>query len=213
MYNYIDLLIVDEAGQISPEIAAPSFSLAKKAVVVGDEEQIPPVWGTSRELDISIAISNNTIENKAQYLELETNGLNCSQSSIMKLASLSCTYEKYKKGLFLSEHRRCYNEIILYCNELVYGGKLEPKRGNSIENKNNALEDILPAMGHKQISTVRSQKVGSSRQNIEEAQQIVVWIKENYSTLVNCYKKREIPEFAKYIDVGTLLCLEQRTRF
>ena len=234
MYNYIDLLIVDEAGQISPEIAAPSFSLAKKAVVVGDEEQIPPVWGTSRALDISIAISNKVIANKAQYLELETNGLNCSQSSIMKLASLSCAYEKYKKGLFLCEHRRCYNEIILYCNELVYAGKLEPKRGNSIENKNNELEGILPAMGHRQISTLRSQKVGSSRQNIEEAQQIVVWIKENYSTLVNCYKKmetnefeersligvitpfksqsilinrilkKEIPEFAKYIDVGTV---------
>lgn len=234
MYNYIDLLIVDEAGQISPEIAAPSFSLAKKAVVVGDEEQIPPVWGTTRALDISIAISNKVIENKAQYLELETNGLNCSQSSIMKLASLSCAYEKYKKGLFLCEHRRCYNEIILYCNELVYGGKLEPKRGNSIDNKNNVLEGILPAMGHKQISTVRSQKIGCSRQNIEEAQQIVVWIKENYLTLVNCYKKREtnefeersligvitpfksqsilinrilkkeIPEFAKYIDVGTV---------
>ena len=43
MCNYIDLLVVDEAGQTSPEIAAASFSLAKKAVIVGDEEQIPPV--------------------------------------------------------------------------------------------------------------------------------------------------------------------------
>lgn len=234
LYNYIDLLIVDEAGQISPEIAAPSFSLSKKAVVVGDEEQIPPVWGTVRALDIAIAISNKVIANKFQYLEIEKNGLNCSQSSIMKLASLSCTYEKYKKGLFLCEHRRCYNEIILYCNELVYGGKLEPKRGNATENKKNVLEGILPAMGHRQITTVRSQKIGSSRQNIEEAQQIVIWIKENYLTIVNCYKKgetnnieernligvispfksqsilinrllkKEVPEFAKYIDVGTV---------
>lgn len=234
MYNYIDLLIVDEAGQISPEIAAPSFSLAKKAVVVGDEEQIPPVCGTIRALDIAIAISNKVIADKSQYLELETNGLNCSQSSIMKLASLSCSYEKYKKGLFLCEHRRCYNEIILYCNELVYGGKLEPKRGNATENKKNVLEGILPAMGHRQITTVRSQKLGRSRQNREEAQQIVIWIKENYSTVVNCYKKgetneieersligvitpfksqsilinrmlnKETSEFAKYIDVGTV---------
>lgn len=133
--------------------------------------------------------TNKVIANKSQYLELETNGLNCSQSSIMKLASLSCSYEKYKKGLFLCEHRRCYNEIILYCNELVYGGKLEPKRGNSTENKKNVLEGILPAMGHRQITTVRSQKLGSSRQNREEAQQIVIWIKENYLTVVNCYKK------------------------
>ena len=41
MCNYIDLLVVDEAGQTSPEIAAASFSLAKKAVIVGDDKQLP----------------------------------------------------------------------------------------------------------------------------------------------------------------------------
>lgn len=64
MYDYIDLLIVDEAGQTSPEIAVLSFALAKKAVIVGDEKQIPPVWGTSRALDISMAVSNGTIQRK-----------------------------------------------------------------------------------------------------------------------------------------------------
>lgn len=51
LYNTIDLLIVDEAGQVSTEIAACSFALAKKAVVFGDEYQIPPVWGIERVLD------------------------------------------------------------------------------------------------------------------------------------------------------------------
>lgn len=61
MYNYADLLIVDEAGQISPEIGMPAFAFAKKAIVVGDEEQIPPVWGTPRALDIAMAISSGVI--------------------------------------------------------------------------------------------------------------------------------------------------------
>lgn len=234
MYNYIDLLIVDEAGQISTEIAAPSFSLAKKAVVVGDEDQIPPVWGTVRALDIAMAISNEVIDNTAQYCEIEKNGLNCSQSSIMKLASLSCAYDKYKKGLFLCEHRRCYDEIVSYCNELVYSGRLNPKRGSATEDKNNVLMGLLPAMGHKQITTTRSQKLGNSRQNKEEAQQIVIWLRENYMTIVDCYKKKgtneidkkqligvitpfksqsilirriikkELPNYAQYIDVGTV---------
>lgn len=234
MYNYIDLLIVDEAGQISPEVAAPSFSLAKKAVVVGDEEQIPPVWGTARALDIAMAISNKVIDGKEQYRELEMNGLNCSQSSIMRLASLSCAFDKYKKGLFLCEHRRCYNEIVMYCNELVYENKLEPKRGSAVEDKNNALSGLLPAMGHKQITVSRSQKSGSSRKNKEEAKQIVAWLKANYETIVDCYRKKEknsinkkeligvitpfksqsiiikklikegIPDYAQFIDVGTV---------
>ena len=36
MLDFIDLLIVDEAGQVLPEMAAPSFALAKWALVIGD---------------------------------------------------------------------------------------------------------------------------------------------------------------------------------
>lgn len=199
MYDYIDLLIVDEAGQISPEIAAPSFALAKKAIVVGDEHQIPPVWGTSRALDIAMAISKNVISKKEEFKRLEENGLNCSQSSLMKLASLLCPYDKYEKGLFLCEHRRCYNEIIAYCNKLVYKGKLEELRGSADQNSN-VLAGYLPVMGHKQISSMTSQKIGCSRQNQEEAKQIVLWLKENYLILLSKYensmtdKERQVDE-------------------
>ncbi|MCQ4636103.1 DEAD/DEAH box helicase [Anaerovorax odorimutans] len=192
MYDYIDLLIVDEAGQISPEIAAASFSLAKRAVVVGDEQQIPPVWGTIRALDIAMAIESGMIGDRCQYPLIENNGLNCSQSSLMKLASQSCAFGKYGKGLFLSEHRRCYDEIISYCNELVYNGRLEPLRGTAQEDRENVLKAILPAMGHKEIKTAYSQRMGTSRQNLEEAKQIVQWIKANYLIICDLYKKQSI---------------------
>lgn len=191
MYNYADLLIVDEAGQISPEIGMPAFALAKKAVVVGDECQIPPVWGNQRALDVAIAIENKVILGKEEFQKLEENGLNCSQSSIMKIASLSCPFEKYGKGLFLSEHRRCYNEIIQYCNDLVYDGNLEPLRGYAENNENNALLGWLPPMGHKQIETLHSQKVAGSRQNMEEAKVIVEWLKKNYNVIIDKYKMLE----------------------
>ena len=32
----LELLIVDESGQVSPELAVPSFSLAKQAILVGE---------------------------------------------------------------------------------------------------------------------------------------------------------------------------------
>ena len=35
LFNHIDLLIVDEAGQVLPEVAGPSFALAKRALVIG----------------------------------------------------------------------------------------------------------------------------------------------------------------------------------
>lgn len=51
----------------------------------------------------------------------------------MKVAALSCAYNKYEHGMFLNEHRRCYDEIISYCNKLVYKGRLQPKRGSAYE--------------------------------------------------------------------------------
>lgn len=232
MCNYIDLLVVDEAGQTSPEIAAASFSLAKKAVIVEDEEQIPPVWGTARALDIAMAISNGVIANKGEYGMLEENGLNCSQSSIMKMAALSCEFNKYKRGLFLSEHRRCYNEIITYCNKLVYEGKLEPKRGSFYAAEYNELRGLLPVMGFRQVTTAKSEKYGGSRRNREEAEAIIMWLQKKYEKILLCYSdkdgieergvlgiitpfksqsfliknliKRRLPEYSKFIDVGTV---------
>ena len=82
LYNTIDLLIVDEAGQVTTEIAAPSFSLAKKAVIVGDEYQIAPVWGIDTALDKSLAIQENVIKDLKEFEILEKYGITASNSII-----------------------------------------------------------------------------------------------------------------------------------
>lgn len=190
LYNHIDLLIVDEAGQTSPEIAAPSFALAKRAIVVGDEQQIPPVWGTHRALDLTLAIHNEVINNENDFNILIESGLNTSQSSVMKVAIHSCPYGANNDiGMFLSEHRRCYNEIISYCNELVYKGKLEPLRGKGADANNRALStDKYPIMGYFDIPTNSSQTVGTSRVNYEEAKKIASWITEHFTEIYNLYQ-------------------------
>ena len=105
----------------------------------------------------------------------------------MKTACKSCKYRKYEeKGLFLSEHRRCFDDIIKYCNKLVYNGKLNPLRGNKREDKK---EDLFPKMGYKEIESSHSQKVGTSRNNLTEAVGIANWIKENYSKIFEYYKE------------------------
>jgi hypothetical protein len=187
LYDFADLLIIDEAGQVSPEVAAPMFSLAKRAIIVGDEHQIPPVWGTSRALDITFARQEGIIQNDRDFDALAERGLCCSESSVMRAAANACKYEKYdNKGLFLSEHRRCYDEIINYCNELVYNKRLIPLRGNG--NKDYPFES-LPHMGHRDMDTGPSTKVGGSRANADEASSIVDWIRDNYDTIEKAYRK------------------------
>ncbi len=191
LYNYIDLLIIDEGGQTTPEIAAPSFALAKKALVVGDIYQIPPIWGVERMLDVTLAKGKKVISSYNEFELLIKNGLNCSQSSIMKVASQSCNYEEDdEKGLFLCEHRRCYDEIVQYCNELVYKNRLVPLRGLSTDKKTGKKTN-LPAMGHMEITTVKSTKSGGSRKNDEEADKIVEWVARNYHTICSCYEKKD----------------------
>ncbi|OPA73469.1 DNA helicase [Paenibacillus selenitireducens] len=187
LYNYIDLLIVDEAGQVSPEIAAGAFSLAKKAVIVGDVYQIEPVWGINRAMDKALALSSKVIKQLNEYEQLEQCGLNGYGSSVMKVAAKSCNYQKYEeRGLFLSEHRRCYDEIIDYCNKLVYKGNLEPKRGKGVEHKGRAMKE-WPQMGYRQIDSENSSKQGTSRFNRQEASQIAEWLSEHYEHIQAAY--------------------------
>ncbi|WP_017416607.1 AAA domain-containing protein [Clostridium tunisiense] len=186
LYDYIDLLIVDEAGQVSPEIAACSFSLAKKAIVVGDENQIAPVWSVSNALDKTLAMEKEVIESKEEYKKLFDLGINASNSSVMKVASKSCKYMKFEnRGLFLSEHRRCYDEIISYCNDLVYK-ELEPLRGKGADDKDYKLNK-LPQIGYKQVEGEYSSKKGSSRYNKKEAIEIANWINENFHIIKDAY--------------------------
>jgi flagellar biosynthesis chaperone FliJ len=191
LYKHIDLLIVDEAGQVSPEIAACSFSLAIKALIVGDTHQIEPVWSVNSSLDTALAMEHKVINNKLEFEKLDNYGLNASSSSVMKVASARCNYKKYENGgLFLSEHRRCYNEIISYCNDLVYEGHLEPMRGLGALDSNYTLKDI-PHMGYMQIDTERSSKSGGSRYNLNEIQAIAMWINQNFERIKLAYPDKD----------------------
>jgi hypothetical protein len=229
--DYADLLIIDEAGQVSPEVAAPIFSLAKRAVVVGDERQIPPVWGTDRALDIAFALNAGVINEQKGFEKFAEYGLVCSESSVMRVASNSCKFEKYAqygRGLFLSEHRRCFDEIIEYCNKLVYAGHLRPLRGAGRTNEDYPFEN-LPYMGFFDIKIEKSSQKGVSRINEKEAEDIIDWIAANKNVLFDAYGdvansdvlgiitpfkaqasylrllvKKKLPELSHEISVGTV---------
>ena len=95
LYDAIDLLIVDESGQVSPELAIPSFSLAKQAILVGDVEQIEPIWSISDEYS-GINLKRFGLvssESDDRYAFLHENGFLSSSGSIMKMARKSCSFE------------------------------------------------------------------------------------------------------------------------
>jgi hypothetical protein len=185
LWNVIDLLIVDEAGQVSPETGAPTFALAKRALVVGDVYQIEPIWNIPEGIDRANAAKFGLIEkwDDPRYLKMEQDGYTAAKGNLMQMSARACRLQKYQdiRGLFLLEHRRCVPELIDYCNKLVYGGRLDPVRKSIPPEKR-----TLPAFGYFAISS-RDQKVGGSRKNMTEARAIVDWIVQNRTRLENHY--------------------------
>lgn len=122
------------------------------------EENILPV-GTQEELTESYALVCDS-------------GKSAASGSVMKVAQFNSRYQydpDFARGMYLYEHRRCFDNIIGYCNTLCYHGKLQPKRGEE-------KETIFPAMGYLHIDGKGVQGNGGSRYNAFEAETIVAWL-------------------------------------
>lgn len=182
LYEFIDLLIVDEAGQVTPEIAGASFSLSKKALVVGDTKQIQPVWGVDKGVDPYNLVKYKIISDNEQFNEFShDHGVCASNGSVMKIAQQASKFSKFEiGGVYLREHRRCVKKIIDYCNELAYAGHLLPLT------KDIDTDFPLPNMGYAHVTGVCSTQ--GSRSNLIEAKTIAEWVCRNQDKLLN-YKR------------------------
>ncbi|MFZ1873178.1 MAG: AAA domain-containing protein [Chania sp.] len=191
LYNFADLLIVDEAGQVLPEVAAASFALAKKALVIGDTEQIAPIWNSLPGIDIGNMVEENILPGGTQeelteaYELMCKSGKSAASGSVMKVAQFNSRYQydpDLSRGMYLYEHRRCFDNIIGYCNALCYHGKLQPKRGGE-------KETLLPAMGYLHIDGLGQQANGGSRYNLFEAGTIAAWLAAHKEEIERHYDK------------------------
>lgn len=187
LYNFIDLLVVDEAGQVLPEVAGASFALAKRALVIGDTLQIEPIWQIPGHVDIGNLIAAGLLQPDASNQDFEAIsdlGKTASMGSVMQIAQNASRYHyvpELSRGLYLFEHRRCLEEIIQFCNQLCYHGKLIPCRELNISTIN------LPAMGYLHVDGVCTQGGLGSRQNKVEAETIASWIADHRDMLESVY--------------------------
>ena len=184
LYSFIDLLIVDEAGQAAPDVAAASFALAKRALVIGDTKQLEPVQKLSRGVDAG-NIRAQGLEPQGLTPEmLMSLGLSASGGNVMRVAEGANRYQHEGAGptrLLLTEHHRCVPEVMAYFNELAYEHLLEPVRP-SLENA------PLPPLGYAHVPGA-SVRRGRSLANPTEAQVIVDWLLNKREELEAHYRK------------------------
>ncbi|MBU2941049.1 AAA domain-containing protein [Shimia thalassica] len=186
LYEFIDLLIVDEAGQVLPEVCGASYSLAKRALVIGDTQQIEPISSVPKPVDIGNLREVGLLKNDDDWNALSEKGFSTSTGSAMRVAQEGCRvspYPELEKGLYLFEHRRCFDQIIGYSNALCYKGKLRPLRGPV------PADAKLPGLGYLHVDG-RAIRFGSSRANLLEARTIAAWLDANRSELERRYQAR-----------------------
>lgn len=188
--NLFDFMIIDEAGQVSPEVAVPSLVFTKKLLSVGDIFQIEPIWGVAESVDYKNAEKYKVIENEIDFKELKEKGYLASSGSVMKL-TLHKSQFKYKAnngdfmdGVLLREHRRCLDPIINYSNKYVYQNSLILKGG-----KEHFKKHKYPAMGYLHINGV-CEKHQTSNRNIVEALTIIQWLKDQRENIEKAYNKK-----------------------
>ncbi len=186
LLNCIDLLIVDEAGQVASQIGIPAFALAKRAMVVGDVDQIAPVHGLPRSIDQSNARHFGLMDKG--WEAFCASGKSASSGNLMQVAQQATPYTKHAKrgrGMFLSEHRRCWREIIEVCNELVYKQLLQPCREEGPRR-------LSPSLGYVHLTGL-DQRVGKSRCNQIEAQVIAHWLQEHRAEIESSFAEDKKP--------------------
>jgi hypothetical protein len=217
LYDFIDLLIVDEAGQVLPEVAGASFSLAKRAMVIGDTLQIEPIWSIQTRVDIGNLLFARVLTGsdvRADYNRLCDLGKTAASGSVMRIAQAASRYHydpDLARGMFLFEHRRCFDEIIKYCNTLCYHGKLQAMRGTGA----GAGEGALPALGYLHINGICQRSGSGSRQNLLEAETIAAWILEHQRELEARYGRAigeivgVVTPFGGQVAAITRACLAQ----
>ena len=153
-----DVVIIDEASQSGPEALFLQY-LAKKIVVVGDNNQISPDF---------VGINRQDVRKiRQKYLmDIPHNDVLGVDNSFFDQAQI-----RYGRPIRLREHFRCMPEIIRFSNELCY--QAEPLIPLRLPNS----PSISPAILTRHIKDGAAKEIGSTILNMPEAEAIAQQIK------------------------------------
>ena len=186
----VDLVIIDEGGQASPELALPTVAIGKKLVVMGDESQTEPIWAMSEDMDKENAATSE-ITGYRDYNELRDAGISAYGTSIQARAYAADTTGHKRlddagkvagAGITLTNHRRSCAPIMEVFNRISYQGRLRCAR----EMNERALQSGLHPLQYMHVPAF-SKKVGESRVNEVEARAIAAWVSVWRENLLKIY--------------------------
>lgn len=123
--NLIDVLIIDEASQVSVAQALPALLRAKKIVVLGDDKQFSNVKSSNASIEQNEKYRSNLVNYVRQNISeradvLQRLSMFDVKKSVLDFARLTASYE-----VMLRKRFRSYTELIGYSSTTFYGGQLQ----------------------------------------------------------------------------------------
>lgn len=140
--DLFDLIIIDEASQVSIAQALPAFIRWKKIVILWDDQQFSNVKSNNAKKEINNeyksrlrqTFTDEFIQGEDTYGLLTKIDKNFDiKNSVLKFTRFIRNYE-----IQLKKHFRCYPEIISYSNKFFYNWSLQ-----CMKIRGKAIEDVI----------------------------------------------------------------------
>jgi len=157
--GFFDILVIDEASQCDIASALPLLYRAKRAVIIGDPQQLKHISSVTRQQDRQLLAKHNLVEGHASWAY--------SVNSLFDRASRLCDS---KDIVDLRDHHRSHRDIIDFSNEHFYNGRL--RVATRYENLN-LLSRSEPAIRWIDVTGKVSRPSGGGALNEVEAKAVV----------------------------------------
>lgn len=174
-----DLLIMDEAGQCAPEVAVGTLAFTRRAIFVGDTQQLQPVTTISIERSEALAKQQGIAPEHLPFQLCPARG----SGMAMAQRAATVTDGQTMPGVTLLYHYRCHPAIIGYCNALMYGGSIAAVRPDA------PTAAGLPPMAWVAVNSSAPEQEGSSWKNEAELAEVVRWITHAHTHLTTAYQR------------------------
>jgi len=133
-----DVIIIDEASQVSIAQAFPAILRAKKMVVLGDAKQFSNVKTSNASKAINNQYLNDIKNNFIKAHQPDANLLNRIEKFNIKTSILDFADRIANYGVMLKKHFRGYKEHISYSSKYFYGGQLQ-----AVKIRGKPIEDVV----------------------------------------------------------------------
>lgn len=157
--GYFDLLIIDEASQCDIASALPLLYRARRAVIIGDPQQLKHISALSPRKDTDLQTKYDLLGSRTSWMY-----------STQSLYDLAAGIAQTGNILNLRDHHRSHADIINFANTTFYGGQLRiATRYNLLRRPDRGAPGVIwhDVRGHTQ------RPPGGSADNPHEARALV----------------------------------------